>query len=226
MGTLRASRASIPGVSFSGLNPDAIAFYAELGDNNTKAWWATNKARYDQNVRGPVAALAAELGAEFGGLKIFRPYRDVRFSADKTPYKTHIGLVTTSTMTHYLQLNDAGLMTAGGRYDVPPATLARFREIVDDNRLFGDLEATLEEAADDGFAIMTDGSLKTAPRGFSADHPRIELLRLKRLAIARTEEPAEWMWEAGAAEAIAERWRSVSVWNEWLVENLGDTFAE
>lgn len=150
----------------------------------------------------------------------------MRFSADKTPYKTHIGLGSTSTMTHYLQLSDTGLMAGGGRYDVPPAALARFRSIVDDNRLFGDHEATLEEAADRGFEVMTDDSLRTAPRGFTADHPRIGLLRLKRLAIARHDEPAEWMWDAGAAAVIAERWRVVSEWCDWLTENLGDTFVE
>lgn len=213
-------------MSFTGLNPDALAFYAELRENNSKEWWTANKQRYDESVRAPFEALAAELQPEFGGLKIFRPYRDVRFGADKTPYKLHIGLVSTSTMTHYLQLSETGLLTAGGRYDVAPATLARFREIVDDNRLFGDLEATLEEAAGEGFTLMSDGALRTAPRGYPADHPRIHLLRLKRLAIARREDPADWMWQPAAAASIAERWRSVSIWCDWLAENLGDTFAE
>ncbi|MFV0373360.1 DUF2461 domain-containing protein [Microbacterium sp.] len=208
-------------MTFTGLHPDAAAFYAELRVNNTKTWWLENKARYDDHVRAPFDALGAQLATEFGPLKTFRPYRDVRFSADKTPYKLHIGTVTRAPVAHYLQFSDEGIVIGGGVYDVPAAALKRFREIIDDNRLFGDLDATLDEVRADGFEPMTDGSLTTAPRGYSVDHPQIALLRLKRVAIGRSEPLAEWMWTPDAAPIIAARWRTVSVWNEWVSENLG-----
>jgi uncharacterized protein (TIGR02453 family) len=210
-----------PGMPFTGLHPDAPRFYAELADHNTKEWWTENRSRYDEHVLAPFQALADDLAAEFGATKIFRPYRDVRFSPDKSPYKLHIGLVTRAPVAHYLQLSESGLMYGGGIYDVPTPALARFREIVDDTRLIGDLEATLEEVADEGFELSAEDALITAPRGYSADHPRIGLLRLKRLAIRRREEPAEWMWTPAARDRIAEGWRTVSVWCDWLDENLG-----
>ena len=208
---------------FAGIDPDAFAFYAELRDHNDKAWWLAQKQRYDARVRGPAEALAGELEAEFGPVKIFRPYRDVRFSADKTPYKDHLGMVTTPAdgFAHYLQLGADGLLTGGGVYQPQTDQLARFRGIVDDVREFGDLEATLEQLAEHGFAPFEDDALATAPRGFTADHPRIHLLRLKNLAVGRREAPAAWMSGPDALDAIRERWRAVSVWCDWLRENVG-----
>ncbi|BDZ65527.1 DUF2461 domain-containing protein [Agromyces mangrovi Wang et al. 2018] len=211
--------------AFTGLDPDAPAFFTELAANNTKAWWAEHKARYEERVRGPFAALGEELAVEFGPVKIFRPYRDVRFSADKSPYKVQIGLVSRASVAHYLQLSADGLLVGGGSFEVPPKALARFREIVDDPKLAGDLEATLEETAADGFSPMRDDALRTAPRGYSVDHPRIELLRLKHLAIGRSEPPADWMWTPDALDIVRDQWRTVSIWCDWLRENLGAEIA-
>ncbi len=205
-----------------GLDPDVFAFYAELADNQTKEWWLANKQRYDTHVKAPVERLIDALGGEFGPLKIFRPYTDVRFSADKRPYKDHLGLVTAddSSATYYLQLSQHGLMLAGGLYQPAREQLARFREIVDDNRLVGDLEATLEEVSESGFTIMTTDALATAPRGFTVDHPKIALLRLKRLAIAAEHAPADWMTGPGLVDRVRAGWRTVRVWNDWIAENL------
>jgi uncharacterized protein (TIGR02453 family) len=209
----------VPG--FEGLHRDAVSFYAELRADNTKTWWTANKARYDRAVRGPFEALAAELEPEFGAVKIFRPYRDVRFSADKTPYKLHIGMVSQATIAHYLQLSEEGLMVGGGMYDVPPAALARFREAVDDARSAEDLDALLADLHSAGFELSRDDALKTAPRGYRADHPRLDLLQLRRLAVGRRESPADWMWTPDAYDVIADDWRTVSTWCAWLTDTLG-----
>ncbi|MGY6497456.1 MAG: DUF2461 domain-containing protein [Microcella sp.] len=210
-------------MTFTGFDPDAPRFYAELAENNTREWWQQNKARYAESVRGPVEQLADILGAEFGPVKIFRPHRDVRFSTDKRPIKDHIGFVTTPAdgTAHYGQLNERGLLLAGGVYQPSRDQLRRFRALVDDNRLVGDLEATLDELADEGFTVMTDGSLATAPRGYPRDHPKIELLRLTSLAIARAYPVDDWMFGADALGRILQGWRLVSTWNAWLLDNIG-----
>ena len=174
-----------------------------------------------RSVRGPFEALAAELEPEFGDIKIFRPYRDVRFSADKTPYKLHIGMVSRAPVAHYLQLSDSGVLLGGGVYDVPPAALARFREIVDDPRLSAELEGVLNDVRAQGFALMSADALRTAPRGYSIDHPRIDLLRLRRLAVGREDELEEWMWTPDAFDIVSDAWRTVSTWCRWVSENLG-----
>ena len=144
----------------------------------------------------------------------------MRFSADKSPYKLHIGMVTRSRVAHYIQLSEEGLMTGGGVYDVPPAALARFRELVDDPGHATRLERVLAELDRSGYAPMADDALRTAPRGYRADHPRIELLRLRRLAVGRREDPAEWMWTPDALAQIRERWLAVSLWCAWVSDNL------
>lgn len=206
----------------TGIDPDAFAFYAELEQNQTKDWWLANKQRYESRVKAPIVRLIDELGGEFGPLKIFRPYNDVRFSADKRPYKNHLGLVSAndSSTAYYLQLSQHGVMIAGGLYQPAREQLARFREIVDDNRLVGDLEATLDEVGEHGFTIMTVNALATAPRGFSVDHPKIALLRLKNLAISAHHEPAAWMHGPEFVERVRAGWRTVGVWNDWIAENL------
>ncbi|MGC5224951.1 DUF2461 domain-containing protein [Micromonospora sp. DT81.3] len=205
---------------FQGLDRDAVSFYAELRAANTKTWWTANKARYNSAVREPFEALGAELEPEFGAVKIFRPYRDVRFSADKTPYKLHIGMLTQTTVKHYLQLSEDGLMLGGGMYELPSAALARFREAVDDPRSAEDLDELLAELGSAGFELLRDDALKTAPRGYRADHPRLPLLQLKRLAVGRREPPADWMWTPDAYDVIADHWRTVSTWCAWLTETL------
>ena len=209
-------------MAFGGLHPDAPAFFRELAADNTKAWWTANHDRYVAHVRGPFEALAAELEPEFGDLKIFRPHRDVRFSADKTPYKLHIGMVSRAPVAHYLQLSGSGMLVGGGVYDVPPAALARFREVVDHPRLSAGLEAVLREARDAGFAPMAEDAVRTAPRGYSVDHPRIDLLRLRHLAIGREEALEDWMWTPDAFDIVSDAWRTVSTWCGWVAENLGD----
>ena len=79
------------GMAFSGWPEEALDFYDGLAADNSKTYWTANRPVYDELVLGPMAELVEELAAEFGDTKIFRPYRDVRFSKDKTPYKTHIG---------------------------------------------------------------------------------------------------------------------------------------
>lgn len=209
-------------MGFAGLDADAPRFFAELTADNTREWWNANKQRYDAAVRAPFEQLATELEPEFGPLKIFRPYRDVRFSPDKNPYKLHIGMVSQAPIAYYVQLSEAGMLVGGGVFDVPGPALARFRELVADDRRGPQIEAVLAPLAGEDLTLMADDALRTAPRGYPVDHPRIELLRLKRLAVARADPLADWMWTSDVFDIVSEAWRAVSAWNRWIAENLGD----
>jgi hypothetical protein len=74
----------------------------------------------------------------------------------------------------------------------------------------------------EGFALMSDDALRTAPRGYPVDHPRIDLLRLKRLAVGREDGLEDWLWTPDAFDIASDAWRTVSLWCRWLEENLGD----
>ena len=103
-------------MAFDGFTPDAFAFYAELEANNERPWWLANKARYDEQVRAPFEALGEELEPVASSVKIYRPYRDVRFSHDKTPYKTRQGLFAQRApgIGWFLNLDASGVWIGGG----------------------------------------------------------------------------------------------------------------
>ena len=166
-------------MAFSGWPEEALDFYDGLAADNTKTWWTAHKAIYTDKVLRPMTDLAEELAAEFGEPKIFRPYRDVRFSPDKTPYKTHIGAVIGGT--GYVQLSAEGLGAGAGMWEMNPEQLARYREAVAGDRLGAELEEIVAELEKADVTVHGHGALKSAPRGYPADHPRITLLRYKGL---------------------------------------------
>src|SRR5947208_17189354 len=103
---------------FAGFPFAGLDFYEDLEADNSKAFWTANKHVYEQFVRAPMVALTTELEDDFGPAKIFRPYRDVRFSKNKAPYKDHQGAVvrTAPGAGWYIQIGAPGLFVAGGVY--------------------------------------------------------------------------------------------------------------
>ena len=116
----------------AGIPYGAVDFFAELELNNTREWWTAHAADHARLVKGPMTTLGEALAEEFGTPKLFRPHRDVRFSADKSPYKTHQGVVvgTGPGIGYYVQVSARGLMVAGGWYAGTPEQIARYREVV------------------------------------------------------------------------------------------------
>ncbi|MFI5429024.1 DUF2461 domain-containing protein [Aeromicrobium sp. UC242_57] len=161
---------------FNGFSEAALDFYDDLEMDNTKTFWEAHKDVYASAVAAPMKALTAELADEFGEAKIFRPYRDVRFAKDKTPYKTHQGVFIAKgpSCGYYLQLGAAGVRVGAGFYEASPARLASVREAIVDKRRGGELEEILSVLAAAGWEVGGN-RLKTAPRGYDIDHPRIEL---------------------------------------------------
>ncbi|MGQ0575359.1 MAG: DUF2461 domain-containing protein [Pseudonocardia sp.] len=202
---------------FAGFGEDAVEFYDGLLADNSKAYWADRKAVYEGHVREPMLALLADLEAEFGAGKIFRPYRDVRFAKDKSPYKTACGA---TAGPYYVQLSAEGLMAAGGFYQMAPDQVARFRAAVDDERRGADLAARLAALEVAGLPVGGD-RLKSRPRGVAPDHPRLELLRHRSLYAWRSWPPDDVLHEAGARERVAQAWRAVAPLGDWLADHVG-----
>ena len=191
-----------PAEAFAGFGEGAVEFYDGLLADNSKAYWTDHRAIYEQDVLEPMRALLATLEPEFGPGKIFRPYRDVRFSRDKTPYKTACGA---SVGPFYVQVSADGLLVAGGGYRWAPDQIARFRTAVDDERRGEDLAArlgTLTATMIEGVAPTVAGDLlATRPRGIAPDHPRLELLRHRSLYAHRGWDPDDVLHEAARRAA-------------------------
>ncbi|MFD0691179.1 DUF2461 domain-containing protein [Actinomadura fibrosa] len=205
-------------MTFSGFSERSFEFYEGLLADNSKAYWTVHKEDYERHVRGPMSELLAELEEEFGPGKLFRPYRDVRFSKDKTPYKTHQGGHT--GQGYYVQIDADGLMVAGGMYAPTPEQLRRYREAVGSDTFGKELEAIVEELRSAGLEIAGD-RLKTRPRGTPEDHPRLELLRHRSL-YAHQGWPADpWMRTPEVVTRVRESWRRLRPLVEWGDQHIG-----
>lgn len=207
--------------AFAGFPVAALDFYDDLEVDNTKSFWEAHKHVYQESVLAPMKALTAALEPEFGAAKIFRPYRDVRFSKDKTPYKTHQGaFVGVAEATgYYLELSPRGVRVGGGFYHAPTARLAAFRAAVAHDRFGPELKRLLAAVEKDGFEIGGE-RLKTTPRGFEADHPRIDLLRHKSLTAGRSLGFEPVIHTAELGEVVRDHWRDLRPLVEWCRERL------
>jgi uncharacterized protein (TIGR02453 family) len=211
---------------FTGFGEHAVDFYDGLVADNSKAYWTDNKDVYESDVRAPMQALLDDLVAEFGefgSAKIFRPYRDVRFSKDKTPYKTHCGGVIETGRgagAFYVQLGPEGLRVGGGCFHTSPDQLRRFRESVADDLRGDRLARIVTKLGKQGWDINGE-RLKTVPRGFPGDHPRLDLLKYKSLYASTGYEPDDVLHSAEAADRVRTRWRQVRPLNEWTADHIG-----
>ena len=209
-------------MAFSGWPEEALDFYDGLAADNSKTYWTANRAVYDELVLGPMAELVDELAAEFGDTKIFRPYRDVRFSPDKTPYKTHIGAMVGSG---YVQLSADGLAAGDGMYVMAPDQLDRYRQAVASDRAGPELEQVIATVEKAGIGVSGRDTLKSAPRGYPADHPRIGLLRHKGL-VAWQEWPAgAWLGTTEAKDRVVTFLRTTRPLSEWLADRVGPSMG-
>lgn len=207
------------GVGFTGIPLAALDFYEDLEADNSKAFWTAHKHVYEQSVRTPLEALADLLAAEFGTPKFFRPYRDVRFSRDKTPYKTHQGMWFGESST-YLHVSAAGLYVAGGYWDNSPAQVERLRRGVADDVAGAALERTITAVRRTRFEIGGH-QLARVPSGYDKAHPRAELLRYKTLTAHREFGSPDWLSTARAKTEIARAWRSIAPLIGWLDTHVG-----
>src|SRR3954454_20814524 len=151
-----ANTPAAPG--FTGFPPATFRWFAGLQADNSRAWFSAHRATYDDAVRGALEAMLEELADELGGrVHMFRQHRDVRFSSDKSPYKTTtyglIGDRPASLPALYAQLSSTGLCAGTGYHVLAPDQLARFRDAVADDGPGPRLEAAIARARDAGAEV-------------------------------------------------------------------------
>ena len=210
---------------FTGFPVAALDFYDDLEVDNTRSFWEKHKDVYAEAVKGPMTALCAALAPEFAAEgqspKIFRPYRDVRFAKDKTPYKTHQGAFVRAgdSTGWYVQVSPTGIRTGAGFYDASPPRLAAYRAAVDHDRFGPELEGILATLRKGPWEIGGD-RLKTTPRGYPADHPRIELLRHKSLSAGRSLGFEPVIHTPELLDVVRDDWRALRPLVEWVAKHV------
>ena len=206
-------------MAFKGWPAEALEFFEGLEADNSKTYWQDHKDVYDRCVRAPMDALLAELAPAYGEGKVFRPYRDVRFSKDKSPYKTNIA--ATLANGPYLSLSAEGLSAGAGYYMMEPDQLARYRESVASDKTGRELEEIVAAARKKGLEVNGHDELKTAPKGYPKDHPRIELLRYKGLVTWRSWPVEPWLGTARAKQRVVQFYDDSRPLLDWLDRTVG-----
>lgn len=206
-------------MAFRGWPAEAIEFYEGLCADNSKTYWTAHKQVYDDAVRAPMVELLAELEPEFGPARIYRPNRDVRFSKDKSPYKTQIAAVL--ERGGYIKFAADGLGVGAGAYMMDSAALKRFRAAVADDTTGPRLVSIIATLHKTGIGVSTHESLKRVPPGFAPDHPRADLLRYKDLVAWRDWPVAAWLGTPAAKTRIVDTLRATAPLREWLDAAIG-----
>jgi uncharacterized protein (TIGR02453 family) len=205
------------GSAFTGWTGDFRGYFLGLKANNTKAYFQVHRPQYEKAVKGPMIALLADLEPEFGPARLSRPNRDIRFAADKSPYKTNI--YASARDGGYVALDAAGLTAAGGRYMMDPARLARYRAAVAADSSGRKVEALVAVLRNKGYEI-NQPELKRVPPPHGQDHPRGALLRLKQLIYWRQWPVGPWIATAEAFERVREAWRDGAALNSWFAKHV------
>ncbi len=195
-----------------------VEFFDELEMDNTKAYWTAHKEFYLDNVLRPMQALLAELATEFGQGSIFRPYRDTRFSSDKSPYKTTIAAHNDAG---YISLSSDALGVGSGLYMPSSDQLSRFRAAIADDKSGGQLVGLVQGLRKKRIEVSSHETLKSAPRGYPPDHPRIELLRMKGLTAWKEWPVGAWLATPSPKGRIVEFLRATGPLREWLDGKVG-----
>jgi uncharacterized protein (TIGR02453 family) len=223
-------------MAFEGFSKDGIRFFQQLAVHQDRDWFKANKHRYESLWEEPLEALFAELGPALAKQykplkldppKIFRIYRDVRFSKDKSPYKTHVGAMIAGKGGHdagapaaiyvHLGLEES---TGAGHWFFMPDKLVAFRKLVADEKTGPELQKKVDALKKKGVTISAMESLKKVPRGFDPDHPRAELLKLKGLGLMFPKMPASVRYGKGLPKWLLEQTAQVAPLVTWLDARL------
>jgi uncharacterized protein (TIGR02453 family) len=200
------------GDGFTGFPREATEFFGDLARNNNREWFQAHKDVYERSCRDALKALVAELDP-VGTPHLSRINRDMRFSRDGAPYKDHIAAGVLGT---YINLSAAGLYVGTGMYRPEPAVLQKFRAAIDDDKSGRELVRIVSTIRRKGYAVGTHETVNSAPRGFVADHPRIDLLRMKDIHAGKMIEPGPVLASRKAVAAVKKVMADVRPLADWI----------
>jgi len=222
---------------FKGFPKECVDFYTGLAQNNSKAWFDTHKSHFEKYVMVPARDFVSVMGRSLAKIapkinadprvnkSIFRPYRDTRFSKDKTPYKTHLGIffweggrAKMECSGYYFHLEPPTLFLAAGMHCFSPQLLGTYRDAVVDPKHGLDLAKAIKQIAKlKGYSIGGTHYKKT-PRGYDSNHENSAMLLHNGLyAWTENEIPPEF-YSKEILEYCFNRFKKMSPLHKWLVD--------
>jgi uncharacterized protein (TIGR02453 family) len=221
--------------TFSGFPHQAVQFLLDLRHNNNREWFKTNKSDFDQYLMEPAEAFSKAMSIELqrqlsraGSQQlvkhsIFRIYRDIRFSSDKTPYKTHLGIwfwqgerPRMENSGFYFHLEPPKLMLAVGLHTFPTPMLKAYRNAVVDDELGLDLLSAVEEVESAGDYKVDGKHYKRIPRGFDPTHPRAEWLLNNGLFVSTEDLIPEALYKQEIVDYCLDHYSQMVPLHHWL----------
>jgi uncharacterized protein (TIGR02453 family) len=211
--------------NFEGFGPQVRNWFKGLEADNTKEYFTANRDFFEESIRDQMEALLTELSESFGGhVKMFRQNRDIRFSADKSPYKTNTyGVIHGSDVAAeglYASIAANGLVAGSGYHVMARDQLNRYRDRVADAKHGPELTDLVAEAQAAGLEVWGE-SLVTAPRGYPTDHERIDLLRRKSLSLGATLKFERGIRRTDGLQFVSKTWRAAAPVTSWLDAHVG-----
>jgi uncharacterized protein (TIGR02453 family) len=221
---------------FEGFADAGAKFFKSLAKKNDRAWFQAHKGEFEEGWNAPMKLLLEEVKeaidrayahSDLDVPKVFRIFRDVRFSKDKSPYKTHIGGYiplqrggkkgTDLPMALYFQVGATETFGAAGHYMMEAESLERFRAAVADEKRGKELVRILASLAKKGFPADSHDALKRVPKGYDPGHPRADLLKRKGLVVGFPKVPPGLLATPKLVKWLADGCKTAAPLVEWLV---------
>jgi uncharacterized protein (TIGR02453 family) len=221
---------------FDGFADNDTKFFKALAKRNERAWFQAHKTEFEEGWNAPMKLLlsdvreaidAAYAHCDLGEPKVFRIFRDVRFSKDKTPYKTHVGgvipvkrggkRITDLPMALYFHVGTPETFGAAGHYMMEPESLERFRAAVAEDKRGRELEKIVTHLTKKGFPADSHETLKRVPKGYDPEHPRAAMLKRKGLVVGFPKVPKGLLATPKLARWLADACKTTAPLVEWLV---------
>lgn len=211
---------------FTGFAARAFSWFEGLEQDNSKEYFAANRDTFESAVKDQLEALLDELTEAFGGeVKLFRQNRDIRFSNDKSPYKTNTyGVIYGGRIAGqglYVSVSAGGMYAGSGYHMLARDQLARMRDAIAADKTGPLLEQAVTSAEQAGLEVRGE-RLATAPRGYAKDHPRIGLLQLKQLVAGKPLAAGKTgIRRDQALDHVSATWHAAAPITQWLDANVG-----
>jgi len=204
--------------------PAALEFLRDLEANNDRTWFKANRSRYDNDLVEPGRALAASV-SHLGEPRFFRPYNDARFH-HRPPLKEQLGIAIgyAGAGGFYVELSLDGLLVGAGLHHPSSDQIERYRMAIDDARKAKAFERAVATAQDAGLTLV-EPALKRAPRGYPADHPRVDLLRRKHLTVFCRHALEPWLHEPACGVRVRAQLDAARPLVQWLGKHVGPAQA-
>lgn len=226
------------GDRFEGFDPKTLEFLHDLWDNNSKEWFDESRDIYEEFVLEPSKKFVVDMGERLKEIStemiaepkinrsLFRLNRDVRFSKDKSPYKTHIGIIfwegprkRMECPGFYFHFEPDSLLIAGGFHLLPKDLMTDYRKIVSREVPARELAGVISDVEAGGISV--EGlHYKRTPQGFKEDHPHSYLIRYNGVyGLEKSKIPEEFFSEK-LVDYVFERFKIMDPLNRWFLDHL------